>query len=147
MRSTMPIIGLAFLFLTMSVPFTPSAFGAENWILIDQNNDSGFFYDRDSKSVPTVGVVRVTTRVIYTDQGKVEALKTLGTVQESEELYETRYIYDIDCEEREARLLASTHLDKSGGILKSTDLGIFTEWEYLLPQTRMALVAQEACGQ
>jgi len=148
MKMTRHLVAVAFVFLAMTFALAPSAFCAEpDWFLLDENTESSFFYDRSGTSKPREGVVRVRTRVVYTEQGKAEAVKALGEMPESAKLYESRYIYDIDCLEREARLLAVTHFDKSGGILKSTDLEPFTEWEYLPPMSRMAVVANEACGQ
>jgi len=140
-------IGLAVLYIAIGLPLAPSAFCADpDWFLLDESQDSSFFYDRSGTTKPKEGVVRVRTRVVYTEQGKAEAVKALGAVPEAAKLYESRYIYDIDCAEREARLLAASHFDKSGGILKTVDLSAFTDWEYLPPMTRMAVVANETCG-
>lgn len=132
--------------LTLSVLVVPAAFCAQpDWLMLDENNGSTFFIDKNSKEQPRPGVVRVTTRVLYTKEGKSEALKTLATSASLTELYESRYRYDINCEERESRLLEVAHLDQKGGTLKSTDLSAFTEWEDIPPEARLALVAEVVC--
>lgn len=138
---------LASLFAT-SVTFVTPAFGADpDWIKIDENQESSFFYDRNGTTRTSDTVRQVRTRVVYTDQGKAEALKVLKELPEPAKLYETRYMYEVNCLEKEGHLLGSTHFDKGGAIMKSSDLAAFTQWEYLAPGTRMALVTNQACSQ
>lgn len=147
MRSIIFVASCALL-LAVSVPLAPPAFCAEpDWILLDENRESSFFYDRSGTTSPREDVVQARTRVVYTELGRKEALKVLGVMPEPEKLYESRYMYEIDCTEREGRLLAVTHLDKEGRILKSADLGSLAPSEYLPPGSRLAVVASQACSQ
>lgn len=135
------------LLLALMVLRAPAAFAAEpSWVPMDSDDSSSFYYDKNATTKPREGVVRVIARAVYTEKGKAEAVKTLGGAEGLAALYESRYVYDIDCRERQARLLAATHMDKNSGILKFSDLSSFTEWEYLPAMTRMATVAEAACG-
>lgn len=116
-----------------------------DWLLLDENRESSFFFDRNSVSPVREGVVRVRTRVVYSDQGRKEALKVLKGLPGDAPLYETLYSYEINCPEREGHLLASSHFDKEGAALKSSDLSAFTQWEYLPPDTRMGMLLPQAC--
>jgi hypothetical protein len=116
-----------------------------DWVLLDENQGSNFFLDKAATTVPKAGVLRVRTRVIYTDQGRVEALRTLASPKNLETLFESRYLYDLDCSEQESKLLEVSHLDKNGKVLKTTDLSKFTDWEAIPPEARMALVAIISC--
>lgn len=149
MRSlTVLACGFAFILLALSATLAPSAFCAgPEWVLVDESTDSSFFYDKNGTSKPKEGLVRVKTRVVYTEKGKAEALKMLGTVKNLEKLYESRYLHDLNCDERESRLLEASHLDKAGASLKSTDLSPLTEWEVIVPETRMSLVFIQVCTQ
>jgi hypothetical protein len=132
--------------LVLSGILVPAALCAEkDWLLLDENQGSSFYLNQADMEKPKAGVVRVTARVVYTKEGKAEALKTLAASKTLEKLYETRYRYDIDCSERESRLLEVTHFDKNGGTLKYTNLSAFTEWESIPPEARMALVAEASC--
>lgn len=124
----------------------PALCADPNWMLLDDGDESSFFYDRNGTGKVRDGMVQVRTRVVYTEEGKKEALKVLTGLPEPAKLYESRYMYEIDCVEKEGRLLAATHFDAKGGILRSTDLTAVTVPEYLPPGSRMALVAEEACA-
>ncbi|WP_224963218.1 surface-adhesin E family protein [Geomonas subterranea] len=116
-----------------------------DWYLLDENRDSSFFVDRSGINRVREGVIQVRTRVVYSDLGKNEAAKILKGLQSPAALYETLYSYEINCVEREGHLLAASHFDKGGVLLKSSDLDAATQWEYLPPDTRMGLVLQQAC--
>lgn len=129
-----------------NVTLAPSAFCAgPEWVQLDQNEDSTFYYDKSDPSKPKEGIIKVKTRVIYTKEGKADALKILGTAKELNNLYESRYQHDVDCAEHESRLLDVTHLNKEGATLRSADLSASTEWEWIQPETRMALVLDQVC--
>jgi hypothetical protein len=126
----------------------PTAFCAgPGWVFVDENEDSTFSYDKNATSKPKEGVVRVMTRVVYTEEGKKDALKLLKAPGEMSKLYESRYLHDLDCAERESHLLQVTHLDKQGATLKFTDLAKVTEWEGIPPDVRLALVFERVCTQ
>ena len=136
---------LMFLLVLSAVTALP-VFAAENdWVLLDENQGSNFFLDKGATTVPKAGVLRVRTRVVYTAEGKAEALRTLASPKNLEGLYESRYVYDLDCGEKESRLLQVSHLDRGGKVLKATDLSKYTEWEPIPPEARMALVSIIAC--
>lgn len=147
MRSiTTFLCSLAFMFVTFSATLAASAVAAgPEWVQLDENADSSFYYDKAGKSRPKEGIVRVETRVVYSEQGKADALKTLSTSKDLAKLHESRYLYELNCGERESRLLNAAHLAKGGKVLRSTDLSSFTEWETIPPEVRMILVLQEAC--
>ncbi|UPU36843.1 hypothetical protein M1B72_03795 [Geomonas paludis] len=116
-----------------------------DWFLLDENPESSFFYDRSGGNKTSEGVIQVRTRVIYSEAGRKEAVKVLKGLPQPAMLHETLYSYEINCVEREGHLLAATHLDNNGNILKSSDLAAATQWQYLPPDTRMGLVIQQAC--
>jgi hypothetical protein len=147
MRSLTILAGsFVFTLLAINATLAPSAFCAgPDWVLIDEGKDSSFFFDKSGTSKPEVGIVRVKTRVIYTEQGKADAQKILSTAKYLATLYESRYIHDLNCIERESHLLEATHLDKDGATLKSTKLGGVTEWEGIPPETPMSMVFEKVC--
>jgi hypothetical protein len=116
-----------------------------NWVLLDENADSRFYYDQRGAQNPNEGVVQVRTRVIYTESGKADALKILEASGKFKNLYETRYLHELNCEEQESRLLEVRHLDKEGVTLKTADLSSVAEWEAIPPFARMGVVLEKAC--
>lgn len=117
-----------------------------DWVLIDESEESSFFYDRNGITKLAERVVQVRTRVVYTELGRKEAVKVLRDLPEPNRLYESRYIHRINCPESEGRPILSTHFDSKGSILKSTDLDPVSSNEYLPPDTRMGVVVAAACG-
>ena len=136
-----------FIVLTVVAFLAPSAFCAEpDWYELDDNMESTFFFDRNGTTKPKEGVVRVVTRVVYSEEGKAEVLKVLSKYKDMSKLAESRYVHDLDCGEKESRLLTASHLAQDGVTLKSTDLSSVTEWEIIPPEARMWYVLQEACS-
>jgi len=117
-----------------------------DWVLLDQNPGSRFYYDQSDAKKPATGVVQVRTRVIYTDEGKADALKILEDAQKFARLSESRYVYDLDCKKEQSRLLEVRHLDEEGVTLKTTDLKSATEWEEVSPDGRLGLVQEKVCA-
>ena len=116
-----------------------------DWVLLDENQDSRFYYDQSGAKAPREGIVQVRTRVVYTDAGKEAAQKILGGLEKIDSLFESRYLHDLDCRKEQSRLLEASHLDEEGVTLKSTDLASATEWEEIPPDARMELVLGKVC--
>lgn len=124
---------------------TPALAAAAEWVLLDENQGSNFFFDKSGVTKPKPGVLRVKTRVVYTEEGKDEALKTLASPKGMESLHESRYVYDLDCTGEESRLLEVVHLDRKGTVLKTSDLSGYTDWESIPSEARLALVEDIVC--
>jgi hypothetical protein len=122
----------------------PALCAGPDWVLLDENKDSTFFYDQSYAKKPNGVSHRVRTRVIYTAEGKADALKILAA-KKFQKLFETRYLHDLDCKKGKSRLLEASHLDDEGVTLKTTDLASSTEWEDIVPDTRMDLVVDKVC--
>jgi hypothetical protein len=116
-----------------------------DWVLLDQNPGSRFYYDQSDAKKPGTGIVQVRTRVIYTDEGKADALKILEDAQKFALLSESRCVYDLDCKKEQSRLLEVRHIDEEGVTLKTTDLKSATEWEEISPDGRLGLVQEKVC--
>jgi len=146
MRSaTVFVCGVMAFFATVTTLTLSAWCAGPDWMLLDESRDSRFYYDRGSTNSPSKGIFRVSTRVVYTEEGKKEALKILATARNFGKLFESRYLHDLDCRNEKSRLLKVTHLDENGAILKSTELASFTEWEEIPPDARMGQVAEKVC--
>lgn len=136
----------ALLILIAMVPGIASEAGPR-WVLADENPSTRFYIDSDGITSPRKGISRVTVRVVYTEEGKEEALDVLGHDPGFAKLFDTRYSYDIDCQKKKIHLLHVTHLDEAGNQIKSVNLSAATEWEDIPPGTRLDLLAEEICPQ
>ena len=148
MKAIAGVILVAVWALVTGVAAQPGrALGAgPEWVLVDENPVSSFYYDRSGITKPREGILRVTTRVIYTEEGKEETLETLKPAKGYENLYESRFLFDLDCKEWKNKLLRVTHLDKAGTQLKMFDLAEKTDWEDIPPDARIEAVADTECA-
>jgi hypothetical protein len=129
------------------VPLASPAWGAgPDWLLLDENQDSRFYYDQSGAKKPSEGVVQVRTRVVYTDEGKADALRILQGDKKLDNLFETRYLHELDCKKEQSRVREARHLDGEGVTLKLIDLSSVNEWEEIPPDARMALVQEKVCA-
>ena len=121
---------------------TPAA-GTE-WMLLDENISTAF-YLKSGATGPVGGIVRITVRTLYTDEGRADALEVLSPASRYEHLSETHYVYDLDCTRQMSRLLRATHLDDGGDQISTQDLSSVTPWEAIPPDSRLELVTDEVC--
>lgn len=117
---------------------------APDWVLLDENQDSRFYYDQSGPR-PHEGMAQVRTRVVYSDEGKADALKILGNQKKYQGLFESHYQHQVDCTEGRTRLLEATHLDEQGAVLNRSDLSGVTNWELVPAGERMSLVLEKVC--
>jgi hypothetical protein len=143
------LLGTAWVLLSFPLLFAMTqgaAVAAEpTWVLADENTGTRFYYDSSGITSPTKGVTRVSVRVVYTEEGKADALEVLEHAPAFEKLFESRYVYDIDCNKKKIHLLRVTHIDDDGKQIKSLNLSANTEWEDIPPGSRLDVVADETC--
>jgi hypothetical protein len=134
-------------FITGVVAQPGRAFGAgPDWVLVDENPVSSFYYDKSGITKPREGIIRVPTRVVYTEEGKAETLEILKPAKGYENLYESRFLLDLDCKNSKTKLQRVTHLDEAGTQLKIFDLAEKTDWEIIPPDARIEVIAETECA-
>lgn len=116
------------------------------WVLVDDNPQvSAFYFDQASVSKPAAGLVSVTTKAIYSEQGKADALEVMGHPKGFDDLSYTNFVYTIDCPGEKSRLEDVTHYDSKGEPLREFKLSGKTDWEAIAPDTRLGLLADVLC--
>lgn len=145
------IAGTMFMLLAALLVATSSHADARHvatpeWIVLDENRDSYFSYDKRGVTKPQEGIRRITARVVYTPEGRAEALAILQPAKEYERLSESRYLYDLDCKGNKSKLLNVTHLDAEGARIKTFDMSAVTEWENVPPAARLELISELVCA-
>lgn len=137
---------LAALFVAPTSRSDAGNVAAPEWIVLDENRDSLFSYDKAGVTKPQEGVRRITARVVYTPAGRAEALAILQPAKDYERLSESRYVYELDCKGHKSKLLGVTHLDADGAAIKTFDMSAVTEWEEIPPAARLELIRELACA-
>ncbi|QSV45792.1 surface-adhesin E family protein [Geobacter benzoatilyticus] len=126
----------------------PSLAADNSWEIIDDNPAaSTYSYDSTSVAEAEEGLVTVWTRVVYTDEGKADALDTIGNPPEFKDLTSTDFLYTINCSEGMSRLEKVIHRKGNGEIIKEYSLAGKTPWTELEGETRMSLLREAVCDQ
>lgn len=134
-------------FLAGTIAHADTGRGATpEWIELDENRDSYFSYDKAGVAKPREGIRQITARVVYTPEGRAEALTILQPAKDYERLSESRYVYELDCKGRKSKLLGVTHLDADGARIKTFDISAVTEWEDIPPAARLELINELVCA-
>lgn len=119
---------------------------SHEWIKLDENPETYFYFDKGEVAKLPGDIVRITARVVYTAKGKEDALTVLEPAKLFENLAESRYIYNLDCNLRKSKLQSVTHLSDDGSMIKTVDLSTVTEWEEITPNERLELIRASACS-
>jgi len=138
---------LALIFLTATVAVGSAAFAGDGqWVLLDEDpSTSSYFYDATSVVPGDDGLVTVWTRAVYTEEGKADALDTIGHPKGFEDLAATSFHYTINCDADMSRLEKVMHQDGTGGTIKEYNLAGKTSWEEIEAETRMSLLRDAVC--
>ena len=116
------------------------------WVLIDEDpSTSSYFYDTTSVAQGEEGLVSVQTKAVYTEEGKADALDTIGHPKGFEDLAATSFLYTINCDADMSRLEKVVHRDGKGGTIKEYILTGKTPWEEIEAETRMSLLRDAVC--
>lgn len=133
------------LMMAMLVSTTVHGGGEQEWLLLDESADSNFSLDKGGVKKQSEGVIRITAQVLYTEEGKEDALSMLQPAKGYENLSESRYVYDLDCKGQKSKLLRVTHMDKKGNQIRTVDLSEVTLWEEIPTAARLELVTDLVC--
>lgn len=138
---------LALIFLTATVAAGSAAFADDGqWVLLDEDpSTSNYFYDSATIAPGEDGLVTVWTRAVYTEEGKADALDTIGHPRGFEDLAATSFLYTINCDADMSRLEKVVHRDGRGETIKEYNLAGKTSWEEIEAETRMSLLRDAVC--
>ncbi|CAG0949253.1 hypothetical protein GEOBC_00085 [Geobacteraceae bacterium] len=138
---------LTLMVLAVTIAAGSPAFAADSqWVLIDEDPaTSNYFYDSTSIAQGEEGLVTVWTSAVYTDEGKADALDTIGHPKGFEDLSSTSFHYTINCPGDMSRLEKVVHRDGKGGTIKEYTLTGKTPWEEIEAETRMSLLHDAVC--
>ncbi|HMN03847.1 surface-adhesin E family protein [Geobacter anodireducens] len=119
---------------------------AAEWVVLDEDPMlSTFYYDSSSVSRDKEGMVSVWTRAIYSEEGKADALDTMGNPPAFKDLSHTHFLYTIDCQAAKSRLEKVIHFDDKAEPIKEYNLSGKTDWEAIDEFTRLGLLQEAVC--
>ena len=94
------------------------AWGAD-WETFGVNQDFTIYYDTLNITPISKSIIRVSTKVIYTEKGISDVVRILG--KKLENLSYLLNLTELDCERKMARSLVQTYYAKSGEVIESLD--------------------------
>ncbi|BBA71162.1 hypothetical protein KIP69_13295 [Geobacter sulfurreducens] len=119
---------------------------AAEWVVLDEDPMlSNFYYDSSSVSRDKEGMVSVWTRAIYSEEGKADALDTMGNPPAFKDLSHTHFLYTIDCKSSKSRLEKVVHFDDKAEPIREYNLSGKTDWEAIDEFTRLGLLQEAVC--
>lgn len=139
--------GVAAIAILLTVVAVGPAFAAgDQWVLLDEDpSTSSYFYDPASVAPGDDGLVTVWTKAVYSEEGKADALDTIGHPKGFEDLAATNFHYTINCDAAMSRLEKVVHRDGAGGAIREYNLSGKTSWEEIEAETRMSLLRDAVC--
>lgn len=132
--------------LVAALALTAGSALAAEWVVVDENPMvSNFYYDTSSVARDKEGKVSVWTRAIYSEEGKADALDTMGNPPAFKDLSHTHFLYTIDCAAATSRLEKVIHFDDKAEPIKEYNLSGKTDWEAIDEFTRLGLLQEAVC--
>ena len=105
----------------------------EDWKYYGENNYHVGFYDAESITRISEGIVRVREKDIFTEMGIMEAAGKLG--EKYMTLSYAIMLDEVHCVDGKIRPLSSAFYSKDGKVLSSFDYQA-TDWTFIVPESR-----------
>ena len=116
-----------------------------DWVLLhSEPGHSDFFYNKTLDRSPE-DILTVWTKVVYGKAGKADMLAGVSNAEVYRDLSYSLYQYGINCDTRQSRLQQIVHFDGKGNRIAAFNLTGKTEWEEIVPDSRLDMVAEAEC--
>lgn len=102
-----------------------------DWKFIGDNETFSYFYDTDNITRSSDGLMRVWSKVIYTDQGVMDYVKDYG--EEYKDLIYSLKRFEINCVEKNYRPLSMINYSKEK-VIDSVNFNK-SEWDIFIPES------------
>ena len=113
-----------------------------DWQFYGANANGRYYYDAESITRPSAGVVRVSEKAIYTEKGLIDMVGVAG-----EDFKTLSYSVNWDefhCPKKKWRLLSSVAYSVDGSVLLSGSYGE-SEWDSIVPESVFAIFYNILC--
>jgi hypothetical protein len=106
----------------------------EDWKLYAKTDLYECFYDAENVTEPSENIVRVWTKLEYTERGIAGIVKEFGKHYES--LSYSLRLWEINCAEKRQRILSITEYSVEGNILYTNPAGSRpSDWKDISPES------------
>jgi len=139
-----------FLFiLIVGIIFIDTMADGADWILLGESNIGTSYYDRESIKRFSADVVSVSVKYAYSSEGAEKFREAFPTVNRSEIVGYTLYIYDINCSRGSFKLTKAITYNSAESVISGTELQ-FSEAEqstpeHITPNSMMEQLSKVSC--
>ena len=123
--------------------FHIEVWGAD-WRYYDENNYRVSYYDGESIARTSEGIVRVWEKVVFTEEGVIDAVEQLG--EKYKTLSYVTMLNELHCTDGRICLLSSAFYSKDGKVLSSFEYQA-GDWWFIVPETRGEVLYEILCKQ
>ena len=113
-----------------------------DWRYYDENNYRVNYYDAESITRTSEGIVRVWEKWVFTEKGVIDAVERLG--EKYKTLSYVTVLNEVHCTDGRISLLSSTFYSKDGKVLFSFDYQA-TDWGFIVPEARGEALYEILC--
>jgi len=106
--------------LLLSIVVAADAWG-ENWKALKSDDSGSSYYDLDSRTLISQGVIRVWEQYVYTAESVTRKMMKYGSKYEG--LKNSMTLWEIDCAEKKARLVSTADYSHDGRVVSKTKEG------------------------
>ena len=93
----------------------------ENWKALRSDDSGASYYDLDSRTLISHGVIRVWEQYVYTAESVTKKMMKYGSKYEA--LKNSMTLWEIDCAEKKARLVSTADYSHDGRVVSKTKEG------------------------
>ncbi len=101
-----------------------------DWKCHGETDDGTFFYDATSITHPSKNIVRVWTRIVFTEKGVIGTVGKFGS--RFENLGHALNLWEFNCSKKMGRLLTTIYYSKNGEVMEDFKHDMAT-WELVPP--------------
>ena len=114
----------------------------EDWRYYDESNYRINYYDAESITRTSEGIVRVREKLVFTEKGVIDAAEKLGGKYKT--LSYVTMLNEVHCTDGRISLLSSAFYSKDGKVLSSFDYQA-TDWSFIVPESRGEALYEILC--
>jgi hypothetical protein len=115
--------------------------GGADWKLYSNNENFIGYYDAQSITSPSQNIVRVWTRLVYTEKGVLGMVGKFGKGYEN--LNYLKNLNEINCLEKKFRILSVFYCYNKESVINS--IRFPSEWVFVVPESIMENLYKEVC--
>ena len=130
--------------LLLGIVVSADAWG-ENWKALKSDDSGSSYYDLDSRTLISQGVIRVWEQYVYTAESVTRKMMKYGSKYEG--LKNSMTLWEIDCAEKKARLVSTADYSHDGRVVSKTKDGAEPwPWDSYPPGSLGDRLIQAICG-